>query len=392
MGLAHLSYEAFGAAVNEVVPAHIASQVGLNAPNNPEAHMAVLSLLAKEKVTDPREAAAITRQALADGFGTAESHQLSMLGDEPQQSLYVPIARITAAAAKRLREEKRTFKVLTEKSGKIEAAGNVLDKAANESKVISNEEALAILDRTAHSAGPVRDALVRAARSELSGARRSDAVGQFLDELGSIDLRAAAAGVGPDGRFSEPSGGAGRDLAFEAADDNLPRGSEPSLFDRAVSARDAAEPFSDPVSPEAKQQADLLEHDLREDAGMPERPKGEYDGSLKRTASWVVRNKDTGEVVMETFDKRVVDALNTAKYEAVPIGEYLGSINGREKAPETPAQTEAPPDSAQAAKPSENASGESTEHLFDLPETGFRLSEEGRAGFAEGSTQPSRGR
>jgi protein-disulfide isomerase len=63
--------------------------------------------------------------------------------------------------------------------------------------------------------------------------------------------------------------------------------------------------------------------------------------------------------------------------KAVPIGEYLGSINGREKAPETPAQTEAPPDSAQAAKPSENASGESTEHLFDLPETGFRLSEEG---------------
>jgi hypothetical protein len=266
VGLAHLSYEAFGAAVNEVVPAHIAAQVGLNARHTPEAHMPILALLAKEKVTDPREAAAITRQAVHDGFGSAESHQLSMLGNEPQQSLYVPIARIAAAAAKRLREEKRTFKVLTEKSGKIEAAGNVLDRTANESKVISNEEALAILERTSHSAGPVRDALVRAARSELSGVRRADAVNQFLDELNSIDLRAAAAGVGPDGGFSEPSGGEGRDLSPEAQDEQLSRPSEPSLFDRAVIARDNAEKFSEPTSPEAMQQAALLEHDLRQDA------------------------------------------------------------------------------------------------------------------------------
>jgi hypothetical protein len=266
MGLAHLSYEAFGAAVNEVVPAHIAAQVGLNARHTPEAHMSILALLAKEKVTDPREAAAITRQAVHDGFGAAESHQLSMLGNEPQQSLYVPIARIAAAAAKRLREEKRTFKVLTEKSGKIEAAGNVLDRTANESKVISNEEALAILERTSHSAGPVRDALVRAARSELSGARRPDAVNQFLDELNSIDLRAAAAGVGSDGGFSEPSGGEGRGLSPEAQDEQLSRPSEPSLFDRAVIARDNAEKFSEPTSPEAMQQTAMLEHDLRQDA------------------------------------------------------------------------------------------------------------------------------
>jgi hypothetical protein len=33
------------------------------------------------------------------------------LAIEPQQSLYKPIARIMAAAAKRLRDEKRTFKV-----------------------------------------------------------------------------------------------------------------------------------------------------------------------------------------------------------------------------------------------------------------------------------------
>jgi hypothetical protein len=45
--------------------------------------------------------------------------------------------------------------------------------------------------------------------------------------------------------------------------------------------------------------------------------------------SWVIRNKATGEVLFETFDKRKVDALNISKYEAVPIGDYLSAINGR---------------------------------------------------------------
>lgn len=44
-------------------------------------------------------------------------------------------------------------------------------------------------------------------------------------------------------------------------------------------------------------------------------------------ASWVLRNKATGEVIAETYDKKKVDALNTDKYEAVPIGEYLASLN-----------------------------------------------------------------
>lgn len=48
-----------------------------------------------------------------------------------------------------------------------------------------------------------------------------------------------------------------------------------------------------------------------------------------KTASWVIREKATGKVLFETFDKKKVDALNIAKYEAVPIGEYLASLNQR---------------------------------------------------------------
>jgi hypothetical protein len=43
--------------------------------------------------------------------------------------------------------------------------------------------------------------------------------------------------------------------------------------------------------------------------------------------SWVIRERATGQVIMETWNARLVSALNTAKYEAVPIREYLASLN-----------------------------------------------------------------
>ena len=46
-----------------------------------------------------------------------------------------------------------------------------------------------------------------------------------------------------------------------------------------------------------------------------------------KIGSWVIRNKATGEVVMETFSPKVADAINTAKYETVPILDYLVGLN-----------------------------------------------------------------
>jgi hypothetical protein len=53
--------------------------------------------------------------------------------------------------------------------------------------------------------------------------------------------------------------------------------------------------------------------------------------SLNRTASWVIRDKETKAPIMETFNPELIGKLNTDKYEAVPIGQYLGEINGRPK-------------------------------------------------------------
>jgi hypothetical protein len=52
-----------------------------------------------------------------------------------------------------------------------------------------------------------------------------------------------------------------------------------------------------------------------------------YTQSLTRTASWVIINKETNEAVLETFNEQAVQALNTVKYKAVPILEYLQSLN-----------------------------------------------------------------
>lgn len=45
------------------------------------------------------------------------------------------------------------------------------------------------------------------------------------------------------------------------------------------------------------------------------------------TTSWVIREKATGAVIAETFQRRIAEAINAEKYEAVPILEHLAGIN-----------------------------------------------------------------
>lgn len=49
--------------------------------------------------------------------------------------------------------------------------------------------------------------------------------------------------------------------------------------------------------------------------------------SLAKTASWVIRRKGEAAPLFETFSPALVAALNTAKYEAVPILAYLQEFN-----------------------------------------------------------------
>lgn len=44
-------------------------------------------------------------------------------------------------------------------------------------------------------------------------------------------------------------------------------------------------------------------------------------------ASWVIVEIATGKAVLETYQASVAAKVNTAKYRAVPIQQYLASLN-----------------------------------------------------------------
>ena len=48
---------------------------------------------------------------------------------------------------------------------------------------------------------------------------------------------------------------------------------------------------------------------------------------MRPPASWVIVDRDTGRPVLETFRASIVEKVNTARYEAVPILEYLYRFN-----------------------------------------------------------------
>lgn len=50
-----------------------------------------------------------------------------------------------------------------------------------------------------------------------------------------------------------------------------------------------------------------------------------------RNASWVIRNKETGEVIFETFSKKITECIDTRKYEVVPILVHLRSLDRKVK-------------------------------------------------------------
>lgn len=52
---------------------------------------------------------------------------------------------------------------------------------------------------------------------------------------------------------------------------------------------------------------------------------------VTRPSSWVIRNKETGRVVMETYDYSKVENLNTRIYEAVSIADHLRDLSNRNR-------------------------------------------------------------
>lgn len=43
--------------------------------------------------------------------------------------------------------------------------------------------------------------------------------------------------------------------------------------------------------------------------------------------SWIIRSRETGEAVLETFNPRVTALINTDKYEVLTAQEHLARLN-----------------------------------------------------------------
>ena len=50
-----------------------------------------------------------------------------------------------------------------------------------------------------------------------------------------------------------------------------------------------------------------------------------------KTASWVIKELGTGRIIIETYSQKVVGALNTTRYQAVPIQDHLAQLNRKLK-------------------------------------------------------------
>jgi hypothetical protein len=49
------------------------------------------------------------------------------------------------------------------------------------------------------------------------------------------------------------------------------------------------------------------------------------------TTSWVIVRKADGDVLFETYNRSLIAKLNTERYEAIPILQYLYSLNRRKE-------------------------------------------------------------
>ncbi len=182
--LARLGPDAFGMAVNEVVPTGQAALVG-RLMTDPLQQAEAMRVLAKLGPDNLRQAEMVVREIAATG--TEEmTRQGGLFGDEHfASSIVLERAKIADEAMKQLRRDKTTFRTLVAEAERIEGAGaTALDRGANEERLSTNDQAADLFTSLATRAGPVSDALSGIARRFKSGDLSAVAAGrEFLGAL-----------------------------------------------------------------------------------------------------------------------------------------------------------------------------------------------------------------
>lgn len=184
IALSRLSDEAFGAALNGVIPPGHAAAIGAMVPD-PTQHAAVVADLARFKPETEREARLLIGEILASGFTAAR--QVDLFGaSDIQRSLMAERVRVLDKALAELSQNKKLFGTLSQKAETIEAANNQLDRFGNRVKENQAARLADVLTRLAQRTGPVSDALNRAAAAMSEGLKAGKASKQFLDDVEAL--------------------------------------------------------------------------------------------------------------------------------------------------------------------------------------------------------------
>ncbi|MCV6825998.1 MULTISPECIES: LPD38 domain-containing protein [Halocynthiibacter] len=247
-GLAKLSDDAFGMVVNEVVRPEWGAVVGDNV-ENPALHADVVALLNKLKPSNNAQAAMIAKQA---GQVSVTETQDSLFGEEDiAESLYLERAKVLDTALKRIKQDKQTFKMLSDRAGTITEEGNVLDADANAQRVEADSKAAAYLSAEANRKGPISDALTAAAKDLKDNPRHgSRIVKEFL-----AAIRKDPQGAGRNGATDDPQG-APRQKGLQAEQREVtPDSAEPAKTEKTDAGEQTLIDGVEPITPRDRLEA-----------------------------------------------------------------------------------------------------------------------------------------
>jgi len=209
--LSRLSDEAFAMVNGKVVPEHYAAIVADLLPQSPERHAGLLQDLAEAQPSSEPAARFILNDMVAAPMHNES--QMNLMGfNEMTRSLYAPRAKIAMALKKKLMKDKTVFKTLNEQQGRIEGAGNTLNKSTNKKLEADAAAAGELVDRLAQQQGRMYDMLSVAAGKLQEGGNQTTLVNDLADEIGGILER-----EGINGLMYKPD-----PLANTAALDSMP--------------------------------------------------------------------------------------------------------------------------------------------------------------------------
>jgi len=256
--LVNLTDDAFGAIVNQVIPANYGAIVG-RLIDDPELQQAAIKVLSKSDPSNAFQAEAIVRQVRETDM--VKETQVSLFGDEDvATSLYTERAKVLDRTVKLLRADKASFENLSRNAERIEAEGNKLAKDQNQRRADQDGQAITLLQALANRKGTLSDDLSAAAR-EAKDQGYAAAARNFAEavrrgvERGDFD-RAATGDVGRAVDVAPQS----RAVAVE---------DEPTL-----------EGFDEPTGPAVEAQTDQMATDMFRE--MDAEPEAGSIAELKR--------------------------------------------------------------------------------------------------------------